>query len=261
MIRRLMKYDVKKMLGFIPYIYAITLLLAVITRIINIGKDIQVFSIIGSVFSSLVYSAIASVLINTFITILAVFIKSFYKDESYLTHTLPVKKEQLLISKYLSALIVVLLSVAVCVASLLIMLYSDTFFSTVKALLAATIAGFNISGGLFITIIVLIVFFQICTLMSMAFTAVVKANTYNTKRVSRGVMWFIAYYFGAMITALLLMAVALAIGGNISELLAEQMSQGGFMTVMLVGMGAYAAFSVAFYFLCNHMFKKGVNVD
>ena len=55
MIRRLMKYDVKKMLGFIPYIYAITLLLSVITRIINIGKHIQVFSIIGQVFSSLVY--------------------------------------------------------------------------------------------------------------------------------------------------------------------------------------------------------------
>ena len=101
MLGRLMKYDIKKMTKILIIMYIISLGLACVTRLINIGKNIQAIFIIGQVFTGLTYSAIVNVLVNTFVHILKVFINNFYKDESYLTHTLPIKKSKLLLSKYL----------------------------------------------------------------------------------------------------------------------------------------------------------------
>ena len=101
MIKKLIKNDIKKMMKILVYLYACSIILAGITRLINIGKNIQFIFIIGQVFAGITYSAIGSVLINTFVHILRVFVVNFYKDESYLTHTLPVTKNQLLLSKYL----------------------------------------------------------------------------------------------------------------------------------------------------------------
>ena len=41
MMIKLLKYDLKKVLGFLVYFYVISFGFAVITRLINIGKDIQ----------------------------------------------------------------------------------------------------------------------------------------------------------------------------------------------------------------------------
>ncbi len=256
-----MKYDIKKMMRILVYIYAISLGLAVITRLINIGKDIQAIAIVGHIFAGLTYSAVGSVIINTFVHILRVFTVGFYRDESYLTHTLPVKKEKLLLSKYLSSIIVIISSVVVSALSLLIVLYSDNLFNFIKQSLEVVVAGFNMSVGGFLTLIVCIVFAQICAMMSMAFAAIVKANTYNHKRIMKGLIWFAVFYFGSTIVTLLTAVMVFAISGNLSELIASQMSNSAFMTILILGLVLYFVYAIVFYIATDNMFKKGVNVD
>ena len=217
MIRKLLKYDIKKITRILIYVYAISIALAIITRLINIGKDIQAIKILGMVFAGCTYSAIGNVLVNTFVHILDVFIKNFYRDESYLTHTLPVSKNKLLASKYIASLIVIFASVAVCFLSLFTIFYSKSFVEGLKMFIEATVAGFDISVGLFVTLIALLLLSQICCIITMAFTAIVKANTYNSKRVIKGVMWFIVFYLGTMIVTLLTAVLWFAIGGNIGD--------------------------------------------
>ena len=261
MIGKLMKYDLKKMLRILVYIYFISLGLAIITRLINIDKDIQAIAILGSVFSGLTYSAIGSILINTFVHILRVFICGFYRDESYLTHTLPVEKNKLLLSKYLSSLIVVFASVFVSFVSLFIMFFSNEFMTGLKTIMSSTVAGLNMSVGVLIAIIVLVIFAQICTMMSMAFAAVVRGNMYNQKRIPKGLLWFALFYFGSMIVAVAVIAIVIAITGNIADLTATVMSQSSLVTILVSGLAIYAIFAVAFYFICQKWFNKGVNVD
>ena len=261
MIAKLMKYDIKKMTRVLIYIYICALSLAGITRLINIGRDIQFLEIVGYVFQGLTYSALCSIFVNTFVQILRVFIVNFYKDESYLTHTLPISKNKLLLSKYLSSLVVILSSVIVCFVSLFIMFYSKSFVSILKVSLETVVLGFNMSMGLFIALMVLVIFTQICAIMSMSFCAIVKANTYNSKRVLKGLIWFVIYYFGSMIVTLLTAVIVFAIGGNLSELIATQMSQGSFVSILIVGLIAYVIYSTIFYLLGNRQFNKGVNVD
>lgn len=258
---KLMKYDIKKMMRILVYIYAISLGLAIITRLINLGNNIQAIAIIGHVFGSLTYAAVVSVIVNTFVHILRVFIVGFYRDESYLTHTLPVKKEKLLLSKYLSSLLVIICSVVVSALSLFIVLYSESLFNFIKQSLEIMVSGFNMSVGGFLALIVFILFSQICAMTSMAFAAIVKANTYNNKRIMKGLVWFAIYYFGSTICTLLTAVIVFATSGNLKELIASQMSNSSFMIILVLGLVLYFIYAIIFYLLANKMFKKGVNVD
>lgn len=261
MIRKLMKYDLKKMYRILVYIYAISIVLAGITRLINIGKNIQAIAILGAIFAGITYSAIASVLINTFVQILRVFINSFYKDESYLTHTLPVSKSKLLLSKYLSSIIVILTSVVVSFVSLFIVIYTTEFAVGLRNIVNVVVSGFNMPGWLFLTILAFIIFFQICSNMSMAFLAIVKGNQYNSKRIPKGLGWFALFYFGSTYVTLMIAVIIFAISGNISQLFASVLSQGAFMTIIILGLVLYVIYSVLFYIICDKQFNKGVNVD
>lgn len=261
MLKKLMKYDLKKMFRILVYFYAICLALAGITRIINIGKNIQVLNIIGMVFSGLTYSALANILVNTFVHIIMAFQTSFYKDQSYLTHTLPVKKEKLLLSKYLSSLIVIFSSVSVCFFSLVIMFYSKETLDILKVFIQATVVNFNISVPLFIIIITFLIFSQICAIMGFGFTAMVKGYSYNHKRGIKGLLWFFIFYFGSMFATFLIAVVVFAITGNINQLLSEQLSQELFLTIIIIALVTYIVYSFLFYFICQREFKKGVNID
>ncbi len=261
MLKKLMKYDLKKILKFLVWFYAISVGLAIIARILKIWDNVQIVRIVQSVFASLTYSAVATVLINTFIHILLRFSTSFYKDQSYLTHTLPVKKETLILSKYLSSLIVIFASVAVSALSLLIVFYSQEFTETLKVLLNNTIAGLNISGGVFVLLMVFVVFSQICAMISMAFTTIVKGYSYNTKRGVKGFLWFALYYVASMMATLVLIVIVSAVTGTLGSLFAETMPGNVLVTVMIVCLVVYACYSVLFYFVCQKEFKKGVNVD
>lgn len=261
MIGKLMKYDLKKMFRILIYIYIVSVILAGLTRFIKIWQDIQAIAILGYIFDGITYSAIGSILVNTFVHIIKVFICNFYKDESYLTHTLPVNKNKLLLSKYLSGLIVILASVAVCVVDLFIMFYSESFMLGIKTMIEMVVSGFNISAGLFLTIIILVIFAQICAIMSMSFTAIIVANMYNTKRVLKGVLWIAAFYFGSMIMTLLSAVIIFAIGGNLAELTAQVMSYNSFITIIILGLVLYVVYAISFYFVSQKLFNKGVNVD
>jgi len=261
MLAKLMKHDLKKMTKILIIMYIISLAAAGITRLINIGKNIQIIFILGQVFSGITYSAIANVLVNTFIHIIKVFISNLYKDESYLTHTLPVKKNSLLLSKYLSSLIVIISSVLVCFISLFILFYSPEFVQGFKTFIEITVAGFNISVGIFVMFLVLIIFAQICAMISMAFTSIVIANKYNHKRILKGILWFALFYFSAINVVMIAAVVVFTMQGNISQLFAEQMNQTAFLTLLIVGLIVYILYAIVFYFICRKSFNKGVNVD
>lgn len=261
MLSKLMKYDLKKMSRILVIMYIISLAFAGVTRLINIGNEIQIVAIIGAVFAGFTYSAIANVLVNTFVHIISRFISNFYKDESYLTHTLPVKKSKLLLSKFLSSLIIILSSVLVCFLSLFIMFYSPEFMQGLKLILEATIAGFNIPLWLFLTIMVVLIFAQICALLSMAFLAIIIANKYNHKRILKGLLWFALFYFSSMIDVIITAVIVFAIQGNIGALFATQLSATAFMSILIVGLVVYILYAVLCYFISLKSFNKGVNID
>ena len=261
MLKKLLKYDFKRMTRILVYMYAITVVLAGLTRLVNLGNKIQFVLIIGKILEGCTFAGIGNVLVNTFVHILGAFISNFFKDESYLTHTLPVSKTQLLFSKLISSLLVIIISVVVCILSLFIIFYSPEFMTGLKGFIEMTVASFNMSAGGFVAVLVTLLFIQTCVLIAMAFTAIIKANTYNEKRILYGLIWMFIYYTAISVINIVLSVIVCALSGNLAGLFAEQISQGALLCTIIVISVGYVAETIFFCYYSNKLFKKGVNVD
>ena len=261
MLKKLLKYDFKYMTRILVYMYAISILLASVTRLVCLGNNIQIINILGKILQGFTFSAIANVLVNTFVHIIATFIKNFYKDESYLTHTLPVTKTQLLTSKMLASLLVTICGVLVCFLSLFIMFYSPEFMAGIKSLIQITVANFSMSAGVFVAVLTSLLFLQTCLIIAMAFTAIIKANTYNDRRILYGLIWLFIYYTIFNFINLGLSVLVCAVSGNLAGLFAEQVSQGALICTIITICVSFLVETIVLCFYCNSIFNKGVNVD
>ncbi len=262
MLKKLIKYDFIKMFYVLPYFFIATLFFAILTRVVNIWKDIQFMFILGQVFQG---TAIA-LMINTFInTIIAILIRSFrnsfYSDEGYLTHTLPVSKNQLLLSKFISALLVLLLSFIVIIASLAIIFYSNEFIEFVKQSFNLIETGLNLNPVLLLILFVFAVFFQLLTMLLIGFASIVKGHSYNNGKIFKSFIWFAIFYALASVVSLIILALVLLISGNITEFFASVMKGETFIIMIVTALLIYLGYSVIFYFITNKLFNKGVNLD
>lgn len=124
MLKKLLKYDLKWCYKNLVVFYLLAIIFSGITRIIEQHLGSFMFLILDKIFSATTISILVSILINNFMRVWARFVNNIYKDESYLTHTLPVKKSEIFFSKILTAIITFATSFIVILASLAIVWYS-----------------------------------------------------------------------------------------------------------------------------------------
>lgn len=131
MLRKLLKYEFKGNGKIMFPFYGLILILAVMTKLFN-GINIQQFSTLGEIaFGVVAFSyglTMASVMILTVFLIIQRFSKTVYGDEGYLTHTLPVKSRDIIISKTIAAIAWMALSGIVAMISVAIMAFYPDFF-------------------------------------------------------------------------------------------------------------------------------------
>ena len=77
------------------------------TLTLNEIENSLVFEIVSQIAFGTAISMMVSSLINTLMRSWVRFVRNVYKDESYLTHTLPVEKNSIYISKVITALITI----------------------------------------------------------------------------------------------------------------------------------------------------------
>ena len=76
-----------------------------------------------------------NILINNLMRVWARVVRNTYKDEAYLTHTLPVSRKDIFLSKVLTAIITMLTSFAIIVISLAIAYLTKDSWQTLKSLI------------------------------------------------------------------------------------------------------------------------------
>ena len=105
MLNKLLKYDLKYMIKNMTVFYVLAIFFAITTRILfNIEQSV-IINIIGQISVGCMFAMLANILINTIMRSWVRFRDSLYKDEAYLTHTLPVTKNELYNSKFIQTLI------------------------------------------------------------------------------------------------------------------------------------------------------------
>ncbi len=261
MFCKLLKNDLKKNMRWMWILFVSTILVAGIARgFKELGENIAFFKILGIFFDSVFYSLAVNVILQPFLRNFFNFTKSFYGDESYLTHTLPVTKKQLINSKFITTFVEIILGFICLVVSLLIMFVSPTFFETLKLLLSTIILG-NFSLALVLSLFIVLVVVEFLMFITIIFYSIILAYKSKEKRVLKTFMLTAAFSFIALIVLAVVMLSILLINGVDLNSSILMLSNNAFMSIMITGIVVYSAVIVIFYFLAKKEFSRGVNVD
>ena len=95
MLSKLLKYDLKYMIKNMCVFYILSIFFAITTRLLFEVEQSVIINIMGQISVGCMFAMLANILINTMMRSWIRFNNSLYKDESYLTHTLPVTKNDI----------------------------------------------------------------------------------------------------------------------------------------------------------------------
>ena len=261
MFVNLLKNDLKKNMRWLWILFLSTLVISGIARgSRELSEVIGFFNVVRIIVESLAYTLIANTLIQPFLRSFLNFSKSLYGDESYLTHTLPVKKSQIINSKFLTALIEVVLAFATVVASFLILFASPETGLMLEMLLSTIVTG-EISIALLLTLFVVLVVVEFFMFISIIFLSIVIAYRSREKRVLKAFLISAAFSFGFLTVLAIVMIAVLLI--NKVDIMSSTLilSTNALITLLLTGIIVYSLAVVACWILTHREFKKGVNVD
>lgn len=257
MLKKLLKYDLKWCYKALTIFYILSIIFAILTRVfINIDGRI-LFTIIGKIMQGITITLLINILINNILRIWARVIKNFYSDEAYLTHTLPIKKETLFLSKVLTTIITVLTSTIVIVISLLICYYSKENIEILKNILNQI----NISN---ITIIgtILIFYLEILFIILSGITAIILGYKQNNNKLVKSLIYGIIIYFLMQALILVIIFVIGLFNKEIMDLFKTNNITPNLLKQMLsLSTIIYIIYNIILYIIGNNTFKKGVNID
>ena len=115
MLGKLLKYDLKWVYKLIIIFYILAFTFSVIGRAFSTIENSLVFNIVAQIAFGTAISMMVSSLINTLMRLWVRFNRNVYKDESYLTHTLPVKKQEIFTSKVITGVVSIFTSMVVII--------------------------------------------------------------------------------------------------------------------------------------------------
>lgn len=142
MFLKVFKYDFKSVFfKFLP-IFAVLPILAIVVRLFGlINTDNIIINIVNNVLNFLFSIAISITFFYVFIILLMRYVNSLFKDQAYLTHTLPVSKNKLLLSKYLLAFVIEAITILFVILCLMIAYNQGDIFNQLKAVIGSIHVG------------------------------------------------------------------------------------------------------------------------
>ena len=119
MLGKLLKYDLKWIYKNLVIFYSLALIFAVIGKGLSFIDNSAAFYFLSKFSYGVSTSLLFSILINNLMRIWARVVQNVYKDEAYLTHTLPVTKKEIYLSKLFSTVITLFTSTVMIIICLI----------------------------------------------------------------------------------------------------------------------------------------------
>ena len=262
MLKKLLKYDLLYTYKLIILYYMLSLIFAVFTRFF-LNFDTTLLNIIGIICSGVTITLMINIIINTLIRNWARFNINFYKDESYLTHTLPVSKNKLYLSKFITAFITMFTSVLVIILSLFVAFYSKENFNLLKDMLFGLSNMYNASTTLFVISTIIVFFLEMLLMLIIVYTGIILGNKKNNNKNLWSVIYSIILYFltqGILLVGIVILGL---INKDIMNLFTTNTlaNLSVLKTIMIFSIIIYSLFVIIYTFINLKLFNKGVNVD
>lgn len=210
MLKKLLKYDIKYMFKNMIIFYILAIFFALSTRILFSLNQTTFINITGQISVGCMFSMVGSILFNTIIRSYVRFRDSIYKDESYLTHTLPVTKTQIYESRFIQALIFTFVGFAIMVLCIFITYYTKDRWLMLKDALDSISLGLNINTPFIVISIIVILFLEIFNIIQCGFLGLIKGHRYNNNKIAYSFLFgFITYLISQLFVVLSIFIIGL----------------------------------------------------
>lgn len=262
MLKKLLKYDLKWCYKPLLVFYILAIFFSIIVRIVESFEQSLIVLIIDKICCGVVIAMIVNILINCFMRNWARFVKNIYKDESYLTHTLPVSKNKIYLSKILTAIITLLTSFIVIIVCLAISSLNKDTWIILKESLEQSAIYFNSSVFSLIFVMVITIFFEFLFMMMSGILGIIIGHRSNNLKIVKSILIGFGIYMILSSMSLGVLFVAGLINSDIMFLFSNiEVTSNALKSMMLVGIIVYAIYNLGIYFIGNKLLNKGVDVD
>lgn len=263
MLKKVLKYDLKFIYKILLVFYLLGVGCALATRIFWSFDNSAIFKILGDITSGATIAFVINILVNNLMRSWVRFINNVYKDESYLTHTLPVDKKTIYLSKFLSTLISVFTSVVVILLSLFIAYYSKENLELVKSSLQGIAFVYNSSVIKLLLLIAIVFFVEVAYIIQVGNTGIIIGHKSNNNKIAKSIIWGFAIY---TMTSMVLLAILFIIGLLNKDIMNffitnNEININMVKYIMYSAVIVYSVLIAIFYIIDIKLFKKGVNVE
>jgi len=264
MLVKLLKYDLKYMTKNMSVFYILSIFFAVTTRILSSVQESVIINIIKQISVGCMIAMLANILINTMMRSWIRFRDSLYKDESYLTHTLPVTKNDLYNSKLLLTLIFFFIGFTFILLSLFIAYYSKDNWLLITNYVKNITIGLNMNTIFFVIIFITLVFLEIFNAIQCGFYGIILGHKKNNGKIGYSVLFGFILYLIAQSLVLLLMYIYGLFDSSIMELFKTStvsIDANAFNNLAIIASLLYLIIIFIMSILSKKSLNKGVDVE
>lgn len=263
MLKKLLKYDLKWILK-VEYIWSvITIIFAILTRLTSLLNESVITSIIKSVLTSITITGMLNVLFNGIIRTWIRVRNNLYKDEAYLTHTLPVESKTILSSKVLSGIITMLFGILIITISFFIAFYNESLINYIKESMQIVATTLNSSITKLLLILFIVLFLEFTFILMVGITGIIKGHEANNGKVIKSVLYSGIYWLSFSILSLLIVYIISLTNKYMNALFTGTgvISYSALKIFLLLVIVIYIIYIIVLYLISKHELNKGINID
>lgn len=263
MLKKLLKHDLKWIYKNLIVFYILSFVFSILSRFFLAFDHSSLLTLIGNVGCGISIGIMINIVINNLLRVWGRIIIHCYKDESYLTHTLPVDKKIIYLSKFLAAIISIVTSIVVIIITLFICYYSKENMEALFHSLQNVAVAYD-STIFFVLALAFLAFSVELILGLMAgYVGIVLGHRSNTGKMIRTIVYGLLLYFGMQFLVLGGIFLMGLINSDVMNLFTSMDGIGieSLKVVLYTGIVCYIFEIIICYFWGKKQFQKGVNVE
>lgn len=263
MLGKLFKYNFKWINKVMIIYYIIAFVLAILTRFVEAIEQNLLIVIIDKILVATLISCFASIAVTSIMRIWVRFKNNIYKDESYLTHTLPVTKNDIFNAKMLASFLSIVIAVVVIIACIAIVSLNESTIFLLKDTYNSLSQAFGKVGlNSLIVSVFLIIILEVTFMMQTGIFGIVVGYRSNNHKALRSVLvGLMIYTFLSAFNLILLLIVAKFNPALDAVYKTDIPSPEVFKVLIYFGLVVYAIYNLGYFLINKKILNKGVNVD
>ena len=195
MLGKLLKYDFKNLYKTLLPIYLITIVITILTVILNNLSDTSNLFATLNVLMILSYVVILMVLVvGTFFLSIRDFYLDFATERGYLTNTLPVKKSTIITSKFITGVTTMITSIVVMFISILILVIGNGEWSSFASGIANFFKDIPTDAVVMLILITVLMIVAYISGLAVCYLSIALGQLKNTNKLGFSFLAYIVIY-------------------------------------------------------------------